>query len=223
VGGGRHVVCLSVQSTRESKSRLISNDGDIGELRSLSGVSAHLSFQSLGHGRADWHRFYRNVFYAAARRHNHCGNHHRSRHGGRRAEPAQRLAAAHSSYGRHRCRCRRWPRGRMDDKRGDQNSSEFTLKQKAPKLGLVAENEFDRVVRTVEMVDLTSQKYGTGKKTMAMPTPSTKPTDVGLIGAGVISATPAVILKQLAPKLQIEIHEVLSSAAKRTRALCALF
>jgi Malate:quinone oxidoreductase (Mqo) len=111
----------------------------------------------------------------------------------------------------------------MDDKRGDQNSSEFTLKQKAPKLGLVAENEFDRVVWTVEMVDRTSPQYGTGKKTMAMPTPSTKPTDVGLIGAGVISATPAVILKQLAPKLQIEIHEVLSSAAKRTRALCALF
>ncbi|HEY6343443.1 MAG TPA: malate:quinone oxidoreductase [Bryobacteraceae bacterium] len=40
--------------------------------------------------------------------------------------------------------------------------------------------------------------------------------DVLLIGAGIMSATLAVILKELDPKLRIEIHEVLGSAAQES-------
>src|ERR1700760_3812551 len=40
--------------------------------------------------------------------------------------------------------------------------------------------------------------------------------DVVLIGAGIMSATLAVILKELDPKLKIEIHEVLESAAQES-------
>jgi malate dehydrogenase (quinone) len=40
--------------------------------------------------------------------------------------------------------------------------------------------------------------------------------DVVLIGAGIMSATLAVILKELDPKLKIEIHEVLSSEAQES-------
>jgi malate dehydrogenase (quinone) len=41
-------------------------------------------------------------------------------------------------------------------------------------------------------------------------------TDVVLIGAGIMSATLAVILKELDPKLKIEIHEVLGSEAQES-------
>src|ERR1700752_5184004 len=40
--------------------------------------------------------------------------------------------------------------------------------------------------------------------------------DVILIGAGIMSATLAVILKELDPKLKIEIHEVLGSEAQES-------
>jgi malate dehydrogenase (quinone) len=40
--------------------------------------------------------------------------------------------------------------------------------------------------------------------------------DVVLIGAGIMSATLAVILKELDPKLKIEIHEVLGSEAQES-------
>ena len=50
-------------------------------------------------------------------------------------------------------------------------------------------------------------------------TPSSNPTnnpDVVLIGAGIMSATLAVILKELDPRLKIEIHEVLGSEAQES-------
>src|ERR1700758_2523694 len=40
--------------------------------------------------------------------------------------------------------------------------------------------------------------------------------DVGLVGAGIMSATLAVLLKELDPSLKIEIHEVLGSAAQES-------
>src|SRR4029077_16652548 len=40
--------------------------------------------------------------------------------------------------------------------------------------------------------------------------------DVVLIGAGIMSATLAIILKELDPKLKIEIHEVLGSGAQES-------
>src|SRR5580658_4008739 len=40
--------------------------------------------------------------------------------------------------------------------------------------------------------------------------------DVVLIGAGIMSTTLAVILKELAPRLTIEIHEVLGSEAQES-------
>lgn len=45
---------------------------------------------------------------------------------------------------------------------------------------------------------------------------STKHPDVLLIGAGIMSATLAVLLKELDPKLNIELHEVLGSAAQES-------
>ncbi len=49
-------------------------------------------------------------------------------------------------------------------------------------------------------------------------TPVSSPSnpDVALIGAGIMSATLAVILKELDPKLKIEIYEVLGSAAQES-------
>lgn len=45
---------------------------------------------------------------------------------------------------------------------------------------------------------------------------STNHPDVLLIGAGVMSATLAVLLKELDPGLKIELHEVLGSAAQES-------
>ena len=45
---------------------------------------------------------------------------------------------------------------------------------------------------------------------------STKQPDVILVGAGIMSATLAVILKELDPTLKIEVHEVLGSAAQES-------
>ena len=47
-------------------------------------------------------------------------------------------------------------------------------------------------------------------------TPNLSKPDVVLIGAGIMSATLAVILKELDPKLKIEIHEVLGSEAQES-------
>jgi malate dehydrogenase (quinone) len=55
----------------------------------------------------------------------------------------------------------------------------------------------------------------TAGSTNTAPTGSSNP-DVVLIGAGIMSATLAVILKELDPKLKIEIHEVLGSAAQES-------
>jgi malate dehydrogenase (quinone) len=52
--------------------------------------------------------------------------------------------------------------------------------------------------------------------TMTTPSSSTNPPDVILVGAGIMSATLAVILKELDPNLKIEIHEVLGSAAQES-------
>jgi malate dehydrogenase (quinone) len=49
-----------------------------------------------------------------------------------------------------------------------------------------------------------------------MATTGSSNPDVVLIGAGIMSATIAVILKELDPKLKIEIYEVLGSAAQET-------
>src|ERR1700739_534510 len=54
--------------------------------------------------------------------------------------------------------------------------------------------------------------------TRSSNTAATNPSnpDVVLIGAGIMSATLAVILKELDPKLRIEIHEVLGSEAQES-------
>lgn len=49
-----------------------------------------------------------------------------------------------------------------------------------------------------------------------MPTASTNGPDVLLVGAGIMSATLAVLLKELDPNLRIEIHEVLTSEAQES-------
>jgi malate dehydrogenase (quinone) len=51
---------------------------------------------------------------------------------------------------------------------------------------------------------------------MTTPIPSTDQTDVVLVGAGIMSATLAVILKELDPSLKIEIYEVLGSEAQES-------
>src|SRR6266704_6870636 len=51
---------------------------------------------------------------------------------------------------------------------------------------------------------------------MTTPIPSTNHPDVVLVGAGIMSATLAVILKELDPGLKIEIYEVLGSAAQES-------
>src|SRR5579862_335092 len=45
---------------------------------------------------------------------------------------------------------------------------------------------------------------------------SQKPIDVVLVGAGIMSATLAALLKELDPKLNIELHEVLDSPAQES-------
>ena len=49
-----------------------------------------------------------------------------------------------------------------------------------------------------------------------MRTPSTYHTDVVLVGAGIMSATLAVILKELDPTLTIDLYEVLGDAAQES-------
>ncbi|HUD47650.1 MAG TPA: malate:quinone oxidoreductase [Candidatus Baltobacteraceae bacterium] len=51
---------------------------------------------------------------------------------------------------------------------------------------------------------------------MTTPGLSTNRPDVVLIGAGIMSATLAVILKELDPSLKIEIYEVLARAAQES-------
>jgi malate dehydrogenase (quinone) len=51
---------------------------------------------------------------------------------------------------------------------------------------------------------------------MAVPIPPTTHPDVILVGAGIMSATLAVILKELDPSLKIEIYEVLGSEAQES-------
>jgi len=51
---------------------------------------------------------------------------------------------------------------------------------------------------------------------MTTPTPSENHLDVVLVGAGIMSATLAVILKELDPGLKIGIYEVLGSAAQES-------
>src|ERR1700722_13343750 len=51
---------------------------------------------------------------------------------------------------------------------------------------------------------------------MTTPGSSTNNPDVVLIGAGIMSTTLAVILKELDPRLKIEIHEVLGSEAQES-------
>src|ERR1700677_2685691 len=51
---------------------------------------------------------------------------------------------------------------------------------------------------------------------MTTPIPSTNRPDVVLIGAGIMSATLAVILKELDPNLQIQLYEVLESEAQES-------
>src|SRR5277367_3278362 len=52
--------------------------------------------------------------------------------------------------------------------------------------------------------------------TMTTSIPSTNPPNVVLVGAGIMSATLAVILKELDPHLEIVIYEVLGSAAQES-------
>jgi len=51
---------------------------------------------------------------------------------------------------------------------------------------------------------------------MTIPSPSTNHPDVVLVGAGIMSATLAVFLKELDPSLKIELYEVLGSAAQES-------
>jgi malate dehydrogenase (quinone) len=54
------------------------------------------------------------------------------------------------------------------------------------------------------------------RKTMTTPIRSTNQADVVLVGAGVMSATLAVFLKELDPSLKIQLYEVLGSAAQES-------
>jgi malate dehydrogenase (quinone) len=49
---------------------------------------------------------------------------------------------------------------------------------------------------------------------MTAPVPTENYTDVILVGAGIMSATLATILKELDPGLKIELYEFLGSAGK---------
>jgi malate dehydrogenase (quinone) len=51
---------------------------------------------------------------------------------------------------------------------------------------------------------------------MTPQSPSQKPLDVLLVGAGIMSATLAVLLKELDPSLRIELHEVLNAPAQES-------
>ncbi len=51
---------------------------------------------------------------------------------------------------------------------------------------------------------------------MTIPNASTNRPDVVLVGAGIMSATLAVFLKELDPSLKIQLHEVLGSAAQES-------
>jgi len=51
---------------------------------------------------------------------------------------------------------------------------------------------------------------------MTIPNASTDHPDVVLVGAGIMSATLAVLLKELDPNLKIQLHEVLGSAAQES-------
>jgi malate dehydrogenase (quinone) len=51
---------------------------------------------------------------------------------------------------------------------------------------------------------------------MTIPIPSTNNPDVVLVGAGIMSATLAVLMKELDPSLKIEIYEVLGSEAQES-------
>ena len=51
---------------------------------------------------------------------------------------------------------------------------------------------------------------------MTAPVASTIHPDVLLVGAGIMSATLAVILKELNPSLKIELYEVLGNAAQES-------
>lgn len=51
---------------------------------------------------------------------------------------------------------------------------------------------------------------------MTTPTSSTEQVDVLLVGAGIMSATLAVLLKELDPSLKMEVHEVLGSEAQES-------
>src|SRR6476661_2407052 len=53
-------------------------------------------------------------------------------------------------------------------------------------------------------------------ETVTMPNHSTPHPDVLLVGAGIMSATLAVMLKELNPTLTIDIHEVLGDAAQES-------
>src|SRR5258707_15474098 len=52
--------------------------------------------------------------------------------------------------------------------------------------------------------------------TMTTPIPFTNSPDVVVVGAGIMSATLAVILKELDPSLTIEVYEVLGSEAQES-------
>src|SRR6202795_4976135 len=51
---------------------------------------------------------------------------------------------------------------------------------------------------------------------MTTPIPSTNQSDVVLVGAGIMSATLAVILKEIDPSLKIQLYEVLESEAQES-------
>src|SRR6201982_3567163 len=54
------------------------------------------------------------------------------------------------------------------------------------------------------------------RNTMTISDPSTHQADVVLVGAGIMSATLAVFLKELDPSLKIQLYEVLGSAAEES-------
>src|ERR1700754_4656330 len=54
------------------------------------------------------------------------------------------------------------------------------------------------------------------RRNLTMQTESTHHTDVALVGAGIMSATLAVMLKELNPSLTIDVYEVLGKAAEES-------
>ena len=96
--------------------------------------------------------------------------------------------------------------------------NDLTLKAAALKLGFVRRTSSIAWSIPTKMVKpyVAAANNEPTEKYHDNPIPSTNRPDVLLVGAGIMSATLAVILKELDPSLKIEIYEVLGSEAQES-------